>query len=221
MASSRPPRQTQKPIKPQRKITQKFTTEIQRLAVQKPRKEGEETPSWFTAKPSKLNPGMFDKHIQALGLRGVNVICSRPHQRAIRPGGPYCAWSRHHVYAGATIPLHSFFRSVADYFNVSPFQIAPNGIQALSALYILYFLQGWDPPTPHEVHYLFDFRTNPSHKNTCFFHLFHSHKGIKYLHGIAHKSNPGKYYTEYFLTSDIKANNLAFTHVGPFHQPLL
>ncbi|XP_062105284.1 uncharacterized protein LOC133816949 isoform X1 [Humulus lupulus] len=190
------------------------------MAVQKPRKEGEETPSWFTAKPTKLNPGMFDKHIQALGLRGVNVICPHPHQRANRPDGPYCAWSRHHIFAGATIPLHPFFRSVADYFNVSPFQIAPNGIQALSALYILYYMQGWDERTPHEIHYLFDFRTNPSHKNTGFFHLFHRQKGVKYLCGIAHKSNPGKYYTEYFLTSDIRANNLAFTHAGPFEQSL-
>ena len=63
---------------------------------------------------------------------------------------------------------------------------------------------------------MFDFRTNPTHKNTGFFHLYHRQKGITYLSGIAHKSNPGKYYREYFLTSDIKANNLAFTHVGPF-----
>ncbi|XP_062116500.1 uncharacterized protein LOC133830528 [Humulus lupulus] len=200
--------------------SQKFSTVIQNLAIQKPRKGREEEPSWFIAQPSKLNSGSFHKHIEALGLSGVNVICPGPHQRVNRPGGAYCAWSRHHIHAGATLPLHPYFRSIAYYFSVSPFQIAPNGIQALSALYILYFLQGWDEPTPHEVHYLFDFRTNPTHRNTGFFHLYHRQKGIRYLCGIAHKSNPGKYYREYFLTSDIKANNLAFTHAGPFQRPL-
>ncbi|XP_062114909.1 uncharacterized protein LOC133828836 [Humulus lupulus] len=203
-----------------RKPSLKFATAIQDLAVQKPRDEGEEEPSWFVAETSKLTPALFQKHIEALGLSGANVTCPGSHQRANRPGGRYCAWSRHHVHAGATLPLHMYFRSVADYFNVSPFQITPNGIQALSALYILYFLNGWDEPTPHEVHYLFDLRTNPSHNNSGFFHFYHRHRGITYLNGISHKSNAGKYHKEYFLTLDIEANNLAFTRSGPFERPL-
>ncbi|XP_062104545.1 uncharacterized protein LOC133815758 [Humulus lupulus] len=135
---------------PSEEPSQKFATVIQDLAVQRPRKGGEEEPSWFIAEASKLNPALFHKHIEALGLSEANVICPDPHQKANRPGGAYCTWSRHHVHAGATLPLHTYFRSVADYFNVSPFHIAPNGIQALSALYILYFLHGWDEPTPHE-----------------------------------------------------------------------
>lgn len=42
----------------------------------------------------------------------------------------------------------------------------------------------------------------------------------KYLHGITHILNPRKYYIEKFLTSNIATNKLAFTHAGPFIQPL-
>ena len=74
--------------------------------------------------------------------------------------------------------------------------------------------------TPHEVHFLFDLKTNPVQKNSGFFHLFHRQRGVRFLHGIAHKSNPGKYFDEYFMTSDIHSTYTSFRHTGPFVQPL-
>ena len=62
-------------------------------------------------------------------------------QRANQPGGVYSAWSRYNIRSGATLPLHDYFRGVADYFDICPFQITPNGYRVLSALYILYFFQ--------------------------------------------------------------------------------
>ena len=50
-----------------RKSSLKFATAIQDLAVQKPRDEGEEEPSWFVAEASKLTPALFQKHLEALG----------------------------------------------------------------------------------------------------------------------------------------------------------
>ena len=116
--------------------------------------------------------------------------------------------------------MHPYFVGVANYFGISPFQITPNGIQALSALYVLYLSRKWKPPTPHEVHFLFDLKTNPGQKNSGFFHLFHRQRGVRFLHGIAHKSNPGKYFDEYFMTSDIHSTYTSFRHAGPFVQPL-
>ena len=43
---------------------------------------------------------------------------------------------------------------------------------------------------------------------------------MRFLHGIAHKSNAGKYFDEYFMTSDITSTYTSFRHAGPFVQPL-
>ena len=157
---------------------------------------------------------------KAHGFSHASVICAHEHQRAHEPCSGWCAWSKYHVQAGGSLPLHPYFFGVADYFGISPFQITPNGIQGLVALYVIYHSRGWKPPTPHEVRYLFDMKTNLGQKNIGFFHLFHRQKGVRYLHGISHKSNAGKYFSEYFTTSDIRSAYTSFIHAGPFIQPL-
>lgn len=64
------------------------------------------------------------------------------------PGRIYSAWSRYNIQVGATLPLHPYFRGVADYFDVCPFQIIPNGYRMLFALYILYKFKEWGEPSP-------------------------------------------------------------------------
>ena len=84
----------------------------------------------------------------------------------------------------------------------------------LAALYILYSQKKWPVPSPHEVNYLFDLKSNPNHEGTGFFHLCHQETGRTFLTEKTHISNVGRYYQEYFLTVDMVANNLAFVRGG-------
>ena len=194
-----------------------FTIEIQKKATSKPSPVPSEC---YRTDQSVITAKGLAKLAKTYGFTHATTICAQERQRAEKPGDGWCAWSRYHIQAGGSLPLHPYFVGIANYFGISPFQITPNGIQALSALYVLYFFRKWKPPTPHEVHFLFDLKTNPGQKNSGFFHLFHRHKGTQYLHGIAHKSYPGKYFEEYFMTSDIHSTYTAFRHAGPFIQPL-
>ena len=81
----------------------------------------------------------------------------------------------------------------------------------LVALYILYSHKKWPIPTPHEVNYLFDLKSNPNQENTGFFHFYHQETGCTFLTDTTFISNVGRYHLEYFLTTDMVANNLAFT----------
>ena len=84
----------------------------------------------------------------------------------------------------------------------------------LTALYILYSHKKWPVPTPHEVNYLFNLKSNPDQKGTGFFHFCHQETGRTFLTDTTHISNVGTYYQEYFLTTDMIANNLSFTQGG-------
>lgn len=112
------------------------------------------------------------------------------------------------------MPLHPYFRGVVDYFDICPFQLSPNGYKELFALYILYKFKSWGEPSPHEVNYLFNLKSNPSHSGTCLFYLTHQETGHVFLSDVTYKSNVGKYQQKYFLTADMAANNLAFNKVG-------
>ena len=84
----------------------------------------------------------------------------------------------------------------------------------LAALYVLYKLNKWPEPSPHEVNYLFDLKSNPQHNGTGFFHFCHQETGRTFLSGTTHISNVGHYNKEYFFTPDISSNNLAFARGG-------
>ena len=84
----------------------------------------------------------------------------------------------------------------------------------LSALYILYHFKRWGVPSPHEINDLFDRKSNPRQNTTGFFYFAHHDSHRVFLSDVTFQSNPGKYYQEYFLTSDMNANNLAFCHSG-------
>ena len=115
-------------------------------------------------------------------------------QRANLPRGAYNAWSMYHIEAGVILPLHPFFQGVANYFKVAPFQITPNGYRMLSALYILYSHKKWPVPTPHEVNYLFDLKSNPNQENMGFFHFCHQEMTRTFLSDTTFISNVGKYH---------------------------
>ena len=92
---------------------------------------------------------MVAKYPKKYELPGITLYKLTPNQRANVPGGAYSAWSRYHIEAGAILPLHDFFREVANYFEVDPFQIKPIGYRVLSTLYILYNHKKWPVPTLH------------------------------------------------------------------------
>ena len=69
---------------------------------------------------------------------------------------------------------------------------------------------------PHEINYLFDLKSNHNQDNTGFFHLCHQESTRTFLSETTYKSNVGKYFQEYFLTTDLVANNLVFTEGGKF-----
>ena len=85
--------------------------------------------------------------------------------------------------------LHPFFRGIADYFVIFPFQISPNGCRVLSALYILYKFKNWGASSPHEINYIFDLKSNLGHHGTIFFYLTHQETGRTFLSDVTHKSN--------------------------------
>ena len=115
---------------------------------------------------------------------------------------------------GAILPLHPYFQGVADYFDICPFQLSPNGYRVRSALYILYKCKGWGEPSPHKANYLFDLKSNPGHNNTSFFYLIHQETGRIFLSDVTYRSNVGKIQQKYFLMTDMVANNLAFSRAG-------
>ena len=86
----------------------------------------------------------------------------------------------------------------------------------LSTLYILYNHKKWPVPSPHEINYVFDLKSNHNQDSTGFFHLCHKETNCTFLSKTTYKSNVGKYHQEYFLTTDLVANNLAFTQGGNF-----
>ena len=126
---------------------------------------------WFQCRSSTLTLRMVYKYIREFGLPDGHVEWVAPAQRANMPGGGLSAWSRQNIRAGATLPLHPYFRVVVDYFDICPFQITPNGYRVLSALYILYYFKRWGVPSPHEINYLFDLKSNPKQNNMGFFIL--------------------------------------------------
>ena len=111
-------------------------------------------------------------------------------------GGIYSAQFRYNIQVGATLPLHTYFCGIADYFDIRPFQITPNGYKMLSTIYILYIFKGWGESSPYKVDFLFDLKSNPGHHGTSFFYLTHQESHRTFLSEVTHKSNPRKYYQE-------------------------
>ena len=180
----------------------------------RPRHRNPPDVEWYTSPASSVTIRMVANCFRKFPLTGVTITRPTADQRANRPGGANSAWSRYHIEAGAYLPLHPFFVGVANYFGVAPFQITPNGYRMLAALYVLYKLNKWPEPSPHEVNYLFDLKSNPQHNGTGFFHFCHQETGRTFLSGTTHISNVGHYNKEYFFTPDIASNNLAFARGG-------
>ena len=127
----------------------------------RPRHQNPLDVEWYTSPASSVTPRMVANYFRKFPLTGVTITRPTADQRANRPGGANSAWSRYHIEARAYLPLHPFFVGVANYFGVAPFQITPNGYRMLAALYVLYKLNKWPEPSPHEVNYLFDLKSNP------------------------------------------------------------
>lgn len=188
--------------------------ELNTRAIQRPgsRPVGE----WFQCRASTLTARTIYKYIREFGLPDGHVEWAAPAMRANMPSSGLCAWSRQNIRAGATLPLHSYFRAVVDYFDICPFQLTPNSYRVLSALYVLYYFKRWGVPSPHEINYLFDLKSNPKQNNTGFFYFTHQESHRTFLTDVTHVSNVGKYYQEYFVTSQMNATNMNFCHAGKF-----
>ena len=93
---------------------------------------------WYVTPSNRVTIRMIANYIKKYRLPEVTLVQPTKDHRANFPRGAFSAWSRYHIEAGAILPLHPFFQGVANYFEVAPFQITPNGYRMLSALYILY-----------------------------------------------------------------------------------
>jgi hypothetical protein len=211
-ADSASVRQSSKPNPPSPRTPESPPEELNTRAIPKPGPHPEV--EWFQCRPSTLTLRTVYKYIREFGLPDGHVEWAAPSQRANLPGEGYSAWSRFNIRAGVTLPLHPYFWAVVDYFDICLFQITPNGYRVLSTLYILYHFKRWGVPSPHEINYLFDLKSNPNQNNTRFFYFAHQESHRTFLSDVTFQSNPGKYYQEYFMTSQMNASNLAFCQSG-------
>lgn len=53
-------------------------------------------------------------------------------------------------------PLHLYYRSLLEFFDIAPMQLSPNSYRLAAALLILYTYLGFDPPTMIELSYFFN-----------------------------------------------------------------
>ncbi|KAM6598271.1 hypothetical protein CsatA_017880 [Cannabis sativa] len=132
-----------------------------------------------------------------------------------------CAWSGAHGQQGALMPLHKYFRDVADFFGLCPTQITSKGIKYLSALFVLYASQGWDAPSPHEVARFFDLKSTPKQGRSGYFYFFQP--GFKWLSGTDDKaiSKIGRFVDEYFMVKDPSITRTRFQQIPTYHCPPL
>ncbi|KAM6583531.1 hypothetical protein CsatB_010533 [Cannabis sativa] len=151
---------------------------------------------------------------------GVKVVLAKKGQKAGSPLGDSCAWTKYHIEAGATLPLHDYFREVANYFDILPAQIAPHGYLALSALFIIYHQKGWGRPSPHEIHYLLSFRTCPSMNHSEYFYFMNRERNQPYVFGICSTNRSDKHRTSYFFTTPMDTTHRASNHTGTYSRPI-
>ena len=51
---------------------------------------------------------------------------------------------------GVQFPLHPYFRSILNYYNLTVFQVVPNGWAHMIGLFVLFVESKMDPPTLEE-----------------------------------------------------------------------
>ena len=51
---------------------------------------------------------------------------------------------------GVRFPLHLYFRSILNYYNLTVFQVTPNRWANMRGLFVLFVEQKMEPPTPKE-----------------------------------------------------------------------
>ncbi|XP_062076249.1 uncharacterized protein LOC133780686 [Humulus lupulus] len=115
--------------------------------------------------------------------------------RADQPRLGFVALSEHILKAGGTIPLHSFFVAVLNYFDLAPLQLAPNGWLTLSCLFIGYMKLLKRAPTATEVHFLYNLM--PLHNSKGFYYLQKDNNGASLIEGSV--SNLGAWKRDFFF----------------------
>ena len=59
------------------------------------------------------------------------------------------------IRLGIGPPLHSYFRSIIEWFDIAPIQLSPNGWKLAIALYMLYQDHNNRAPTMEDLSYFF------------------------------------------------------------------
>ena len=102
-------RQPSNPVPPSPRTPDSPPEELNTRAIQKPGPRP--AVQWYQCRSSTLTLRTIYKYIREFGLPEGHVEWAAPAMRANMPGSGLCAWSRQNIRAGATLPLHPYFRS--------------------------------------------------------------------------------------------------------------
>uniref|UniRef100_A0A803P746 Cyclin-like domain-containing protein n=1 Tax=Cannabis sativa TaxID=3483 RepID=A0A803P746_CANSA len=83
-----------------------------------------------------------------------------------------------------------------------------------------YFQKGWEMPSPHDVNWFFNLKSNPHHNWSKYFYV--SQLEFAWLTGTTYNKvfKIGGYCPDYYIAEGVEAYHFSFQHVEPFYHPL-
>ena len=103
---------------------------------------------------------------------------------------------RDRVKLGIGPPLHPYFRSIIEWFDIAPIQLSPNGWKLAIALYMLYQDHNNRAPTMEELSYFF--RLGASSLGYYYLVVWKTHNSTGWSEGKT--SNEKKWKEPFFYT---------------------
>ena len=86
---------------------------------------------------------------------GVEVAFLQQRGRVHKPLTGHVTISETFLKFGVWFPLHPYFRRILNHYNLTVFQVTPNGWAQMIGLFFLFVEQKMDPPTPEEFSWFY------------------------------------------------------------------